>query len=153
MAINFTYKGSEALEMIKIHFPKTWQNEINDSRLFIKSLMRMYNLDAMQACQKYMNQCGNCEKAISTLAALHLMNQQVVIGREIKELQEIQAQYANQSVALEGSQVISYQDKMMLRQHYFEKKNETQNKIEELINELPVFGFETVKIQLNIFDN
>lgn len=81
------------------------------------------------------------------------MNQQVTIGRKIKELQVMQQQYAAQSVALEGSQITSYQDKMMLRQHYSEKKNEIQCKLEELIDSLPVFGAETVKVHLNIFEN
>lgn len=153
MAITFTYSGSEALEMLKTHFPSSWQTELNDGRLFLKSLMRMYNLNSLDAYQKYLKVCGSCEKAISALAALHLMNKQVVIGREIKELQEKQEQYAVQSVALEGSQITSYQDKMMLRQYYLEKKQELQSSIEELIDSMPVFGAETVKLQLNIFEN
>jgi len=153
MAITFTYKGSEALEMLKEHYPKTWQTEINDGRLFIKSLMRLYNLDAIDAYQKYLKTCGSCDKAISALAALHLMNQQVIIGREIKTIQEQQELYMLQSVALEGSSITSYQDKMMLRQHYSEKKESLQNQLEELINSIPVFGAETVKLQLNIFEN
>ena len=153
MAMTFTYSGSEALEMLKIHFPTTWENEVNDSRSFLISLMRMYNLDSMQAYQKYLNMCGSCEKAIATLAAIHLMNQQVSIGRETKKLLEDQEQYAAQSVALENSSITSYQDKMILRQHYSEKKNQIQNRLDELINEMPVFSAETVKIQLNIFEN
>ncbi len=152
MAMTFTYTGSEALDMLKTHFPHSWQEELNEGRLFLKSMMRLYNMDAMQAYQKYLKYCGTREKAISTLAALHMMNQQVIIGREIKQIQEDQQQYANQSVALEGSSVMSYQDKMMLRQHYSEKKNQLQTRLEELINEIPVFGAETVKVQLNIFD-
>jgi hypothetical protein len=153
MAITFTYTGSEALEMLKEHYPKTWETEIYNGRLFIKSMMRLYNLDAMEAYQKYLKVCGSCEKAISALAALHLMNQQVIIGREISALQDNQESYKSQSVALEGSSITSYQDKMILRKHYLDKKIETQNRIEELINSFPVFSAETVKIQLNIFDN
>ena len=62
MAMTFPYSGSEALEMLKIHFPTTWENEVNDSRSFLISLMRMYNLDSMQAYQKYLNMCSSCEK-------------------------------------------------------------------------------------------
>lgn len=153
MAISFTYKGSEALEMIQQHFPTTWENELNDGRLFIKSLMRLYNMNSVEAYQKYLKVCGSCEKAITALAALHVMDQQVSIGREIKELQGNQVQYAEQSVALENSTITSYQDKMMLRQHYSEKKNEIQTRLEELINSMPVFGAQTVKVQLNIFEN
>lgn len=153
MSVTFTYSGSEALEMLQEHYPSTWEKEVNDGRLFLKSMMRLYNLDAVEAYQKYLKVCGSCEKAISALAALHLMNQQVLIGREIKELQETQDQYANQSVALEGSHITSYQDKMMLRQHYHDKKKELQNRIDELISSIPVFADETVKLQLNIFEN
>ncbi len=151
--MTFTYSGPEAIEMLKNHFPKTWENEINDGRLFIKSLMRMYNLDNVQAYQKYLRVCGSCEKAISALAALHLMNEQVRIGREIKVIQDEQQLYVHQSIALEGSKVTSFRDKMMLRQHYSEKKNQLQNRLDQLINEIPVFGAETVKVQLTIFDN
>jgi len=153
MAFTFTYSGSEALEMLKTHYPSSWGNELNDGRIFIKSMMRLYNLDGFAAYQKYLKVCGSCEKAITALAALHVMNQQVIIGREIKELQGHQVQYAEQSVALENSTITSYQDKMMLRQHYSEKKNEIQTRLEELINSMPVFGAQTVKVQLNIFEN
>ena len=153
MAMTFTYSGSEALEMLKTHYPHSWQDEMNDGRSFLKSLMKMYNLDAVEAYQKYLKFCGSCEKAISALAALHSMNQQVIIGRKIKEIQSKQEQYAVQSVALEASQITSYQDKMMLRQHYSEKKNELQTQLEELLNSIPVFGAETVKLQLNIFEH
>ena len=153
MAMTFTYSGTEALEMLKTHYPATWQTELNDGRLFIKSMMRLYNLEAVDAYQKYLKVCGSCEKAISALAALHCMNQQVIIGRKIKEIQGTQEQYAVQSVALESSQITSYQDKMMLRQHYSEKKKELQTHLEDLINSIPVFGAETVKLQLNIFEN
>ena len=153
MAFTFTYSESEALEMLKTHYPTTWENEINDGRLFLKSLMRMYNLDAVEAYQKYLKTCGSCEKAISSLAALHIMNQQVAIGREMKQLLADQNQYAAQSVALENSSITSYQDKMILRQHYNEKKEQIQNRLDELINSIPVIGAEVVKIQLNIFEN
>lgn len=153
MAMTFTYSGSEALEMLITHYPKTWEKELNEGRSFLKSLMRMYNLDNMQAYQRYLKVCGSCEKAISALAALHIMNQQVLIGQKIKKLQEDQEQYAHQSVALENSTITSYQDKMMLRQHYLEKKEQIQIQMDELINDIPVFGAETVKVQLNIFEN
>ena len=81
------------------------------------------------------------------------MNQQVAIGREMKQLLADQNQYAAQSVALENSSITSYQDKMILRQHYNEKKEQIQNRLDELINSIPVIGAEVVKIQLNIFEN
>lgn len=153
MAMTFTYSGSEALEMLKTHFPKTWEQEINDGRSFIKSLMRMYNLDNMQAYQKYLKMCGSCDKAIATLAALHVMNEQVKIGREIKTHQENQMQYANQSKALEESKATSYQDKRILRAHYLSKQDELQQRVEKLIESYPVIGAKKVIVQTNIFDN
>ena len=151
--ITFTYKGSEALEMLKTHFPKTWEDEINDGRSFITSLMRMYKLNNMEAYQKYLKYCGSCEKAISALASIYVMNQQVKIGREIKEFQKNQLQYANQSQALEESKNTSYQDKRMLRAHYLSKQDELQQRVEKLIASYPVIGAKKVIVQTNIFDN
>lgn len=153
MAITFNYKGSEALEMLQTHFPQTWENEINDGRSFIMSLMRMYNLDNMQAYQKYLRICGSCDKAISALASIHVMNTQVKIGREIKECQENQLQYANQSQALEESKNTSCQDKRMLRAHYLSKQDELQQRVEKLIESYPIIGAKKVIVQTNIFDN
>lgn len=152
MAFTFTYTGSEALEMVKTHYPKTWENEINDGRIFIKSLMKMYNLDSLEAYKKYLKTCGSCEKAVSTLAALHLMNLQVKIGRELAENREKQEQCINQAQALEESRAIEEKDKKMLRKFYADSKTKIQAKINELINSYPVIGAEIVVVQTNIFD-
>ena len=153
MAITFTYKGSEAVEMIKTHFPKTWENEIEDGVLFIKSIMRMYNMSAYQAYEKYLKTCGSIEKGISTLAALHTMNEQVRIGREIKELQQKQLNYGTQSTALETSQTTSYEDKKVLRGYYSTKQAELQQTIDELLFAYPIVGAKKIIIQTSIFDN
>lgn len=153
MAISLTYKGSEALEMLKTHFPTTWENEINKGRSSLKILMKLYNISAFDAYQKYLKLGVSGEDAIATLASLHVMNEQFKIGTEILELKKQQQQYVNQSVALESSDITSFEDKKIIRQHYYEKRIELQSKIENLINNYPVVGAEVVKIKLNIFDN
>jgi hypothetical protein len=151
--MQFTYNGSEAVEMLKTHFPKTWEQEINDGQIFIKSLMRMYKLSPLEAFQKYLNKCGSTEKGISTFASLHIMLLQIKIGDEIKELQEEQLVYGNQLTALEGATIISYEDKKTLRSHYLSKQNELQQRIEKLTFDYPVIGAEKIIVQLNFFDN
>jgi len=150
--MKFTYTGSEALEMLKTHFPKTWEEEIKEGQIFIKSLMHMYKLTPLEAYQKYLRFCGRPEKGISTLASLHVMLQQSKIGAEIETLQSQQLVYGNQLTALEGSK-ISYDDKKTLRSFYLSKQNELQKRIDELLFDYPVIGSAKVIVQLNIFDN
>jgi hypothetical protein len=153
MAITFTYKGSEAVEMLKTHFPKTWEAEIEDGVLFLKSIMRMYKLDGLKAYEKYLKTCGSIEKGISTLAALHTMNEQVRIGREIKELQQKQLTYGIQSTALEASNATSHEDKKILRGYYSTKQTELQQTIDELLFSYPIIGAKKVIVQTSIFGN
>jgi hypothetical protein len=147
------YTGSEALEMLQTHFPKTWEDEINEGRDFIMSLMRMYKLSAFDAYAKFMKICGSNEKAISTLAALHVMNLQMKIGNEIKECQQKQLNHGNQASSLEQSESTSWEDKKTLRSYYISKQNELQQQIDELIKSYPVIGAKKVVVQTNIFDN
>lgn len=153
MSLSFTYKGSEALEMLQKTFPKTWETEIKDGQQFIKALMNMYKLTPLQAFQKFVNQCGNPEKGISTFASLHVMLTQNKIGKEIQQLQEEQLAYGNQLTALEKASNISSEDKKTLRSHYLSKQNELQQRIELLTFDYPVIGSEKVIVQTNIFDN
>jgi hypothetical protein len=153
MSLSFTYKGSEALEMLKTTFPKTWENEIKDGQQFIKALMNMYQLTPLQAFQKFVNQCGNPEKGISTFASLHVMLTQNKIGNEIQQLQDEQLAYGNQLTALEKTTCISFEDKKTLRSHYLSKQDELQKRIHSLTNDYPVIGSETIIVQTSLFEN
>ena len=148
----FTYSGPEAVEMIKNTFPKTWEKEIADGQMFIKSLMRMYNLSAIEAFNKYLKIFGSPENGISTLASLHLMLEQTKTSTEIQKLQNEQLAYGNQIVSLEQSTHISFEDKKTLRSHYSTKQTELQKRINELILEFPVIGSETIIVQTGLFD-
>jgi len=149
--LKFSYKGSEALEMVKKHFPKTWEAEIHEGKIFLTSLMKMYNMDSLSAYNKYLKYCGKPEKAICTLAALHVMNLTVKIAREIKELQKTQLQYGDQTTALESSTTTTWKDKEILRDYYISKQDELQQQIESLINEMPVIGAQEVKPKDKVF--
>jgi hypothetical protein len=149
----FKYSESEALELVQLHFPKTWQNEIRDGQIFIKSLMHMYKINATEAYNKYLKSCGNPYNGIATLAALRFMNLQAKIGAEIKDLQTQQLQYGDQTTALEMSNNTSEKDKRMLREHYISKQTELQQRIDALIGEYPVIGSQEVIVQTNIFKN
>ena len=153
MSLTFSYKGSEALEMLQTHYPKTWEDEIAEGRIFLMSLMKMYKLTAFEAYAKYLKYCGNAEKAISTLATLHVMNLQMKISREIKDCESKQLMYGNQTTALEQSKATSWEDKKTLRAYYISKQNELQQRIDELINSYPVIGAKKIIVQTNLFDN
>lgn len=147
----FKYSESEALELIKLHFPKTWQSEVRDGQLFLKSLMRMYKITAKEAYNKFLKSCGSPYSGIATLAALHCMNLQEEIGLQIKELQTQQLQYGNQTTALELSRNTSDQDKRILREYFISKQTELQQRIEELIKAYPVIDSETIIVQTKLF--
>lgn len=149
----FKYSESEALELVQLHFPKTWQNEIRDGQLFLNSLMRMYKINATEAYNKFLKSCGNPYNGIATLAALHFMNLQEKIGTEIKELQSQQLQYGDQTTALELSKNTSEPDKRILREYFISKQAELQQRIEKLIATYPVIGAETVIVQTKLFEN
>lgn len=149
---NFTYTGPEAVEMIKNTFPKTWQNEIEEGQQFIKALMRMYNLSAIDAFSKYLRANGAPAKRICTLAALHLLLEQIKLSPEIKKLQTEQLAYGNQLVALENAKQISDSDKKTLRAFYLTKQNELQKRINLFVYELPVAGSEKIIVRTTLFD-
>lgn len=153
MTLQFKYTGSEALDMLKTTFPKSWEQEITDGQIFIRSLMRMYQLTAIEAYQKFLNQTGSVEKSISTLAALYVMDCQSKISKEITEIQENQLSYGNQLIALESSKNTSPEDKKTLRQYYLSKQNELQQRIENIIFDYPVIGAKRVIVQANLFNN
>ncbi len=148
----FTYSGPEAVEMIKNSFPKTWENEIAEGQNFIKALMRMYNLSAHDAFNKYLRVNGSPANGIATLASLHLMLEASKTSKEIQILQNEQLQYGNQLIALEESATISNDDKKTLRAHYLTKQNELQKRIDLLILEFPVFGTERIIVTTTLFD-
>lgn len=153
MTLRFTYTGSEALDMLKKTFPKSWEQEITDGQLFIRSLMRMYQLTAVEAYQKFLNQTGSVEKSISTLASLYVMNCQEKIGNEITEIQKNQLAYGDQLTALEASKNTSFEDKKTLRSYYLSKQNELQQRIENVIFDYPIIGAKRVIVQANLFNN
>jgi hypothetical protein len=153
MVLRLTYTGSEALEILKTTFPKTWEQEVSDGQIFIRSLMKIYQLTAVEAYQKFLNKCGSTDKGIATLASLHVMNCQEKISNEIKECQENQLAYGNQLTALEASKNTSFEDKKTLRSHYLSKQNELQKRIENLIFDYPIIGAQRIIVQTNLFKN
>ena len=151
--MTFTYKGSEALEMLKTHFPKTWENEVNEGVIFLKGLARLYNQSPIDSYQKYLKTCGSHEKAVSTLASLHVLMLQEKIGNEIQELQKTQLQYGDQTTALENSNITNEIDKKILRQHYRTKQDELQQRIDKLFASYLVVGAEEIVYQARLFEN
>ena len=63
---------------------------------------------------------------------------------QIKELQQQQLVYGNQSAALESSDNISFEDKKTLRSHYSTKQTELQKRIDKLNREFSVVSPETI---------
>ncbi len=61
--------GSQAIDMIKSEYPKTWQDLVCKKIGQVKTAMRIYKADALTSYQKYMNQTQDRENAIAGLAS------------------------------------------------------------------------------------
>jgi hypothetical protein len=149
----FTYNGPEALEMIKTCFPDTWEQEITNGQIFIKGLMKMYNLSALDAFEKFLNTNKEPYNGISTFASLYIMESQGKISDEIKAIRAEQLNYGNQLVALEKSEIISFKEKRELREFYISKQIKLQQRVEKLALEYPVIGAQSFIVQTNLFEN
>lgn len=151
MILKLTYTGSEALEIIKTTFPNSWEQEISDGQIFIRALMKMYQLTAVESYHKFSSQSGSVEKTISALAALYVMNCQENIGKDIAAIKAEQLAYGNQLIALEGSKNTSNEEKNTLREYYLSKQNELEQSIKNIIFDYPIIGAQRVIVQTNLF--
>lgn len=75
---------------------------------------------------------------------------QYIIAEEIKKIQKEQLAYGNQSVALENSENISFEDKKTLRSHYSTKQTQLQERIDKLTLEFSVVDSKTIVQQRGV---
>lgn len=150
--LTLRYTGPEALEITKIHFPKTWQIEVASSMKLIKSLMNIYKTDSMNAFNRFLNAGARPENLIITMAALQVMKSNSDINKEIEKLKTEQAQCAEQLIALEQMKSIPETEKQVLRGFYVNKKKDHEKRIQELMGEFEVVGAQTVVHQTSMFD-
>lgn len=150
--LHFSYTGPEALEMTKQTFPKTWEKEVATSITLLKSIMNFYKTDVLTVYQCFLNTGARPDNCIVTLAALQVMNNNMRLHREIKQLKTEQAQCGNQLHALETMSSVSWDEKRTLRGFYVNKQNTHETKINELFNQFEVIGFTTVVYQKSLFE-
>jgi len=75
---------------------------------------------------------------------------QYIISEEIKKIQKEQLAYGNQSIALEKSENISFEEKKTLRSHYSTKQTQLQERINKLTLEFSVVDSETIVEQRGV---
>ena len=143
--VSITITGAEALEDLKKFFPKTWGDYIQTGKETIHSMMRIYNLPAIEAVSKACTQTGGFKDPNIIIASLYIMLKQQRISTDLKKLEDEITQTITQSVALENSKNFNSKESGELRKFYSDKQNELQKKFNELINEFPVIEPKIIK--------
>lgn len=158
MKNQFKYTGSEALDMVKAHFPKTWETEIETGKKMIRSLMKIYKASPLEAYARFSRTGAAVPNQIINLAALHCIieeekNVEKSTSARIIEIQEQQQNCINQSLAMETSRSIEELDKRMLREFYSKKQEILRIELEQITNSIEVKYAFYVVVQTNLFAN
>lgn len=136
--VSITITGAEALEDLKKFFPTTWGDCIQTGKDTIHSMMRIYNLPAIEAVEKSCRITGGFKDPQIIVASLYIMLKQQRISNEIKQVENEIISTTTQSFALESSENFNTKESGELRQFYTGKQKELQHKLNELINEFPI---------------
>jgi hypothetical protein len=143
MSIALKYSGSEALEMIKTYYPNDWLAKINKCKHTLNTMANRHGITPQKVYQKFIGPVSHEGETILYFAALSDMLRIQGLSKsersaEILELESKRTLAAEQIVALENNQLISYEDKKIMRGYYVQLQQETTKKIDELIYSFPV---------------
>ena len=145
------YTGTEAIEMVKMAYPNTWQNELKVRQQKIIDLSNRHKKSVVEVYRKFIMVCSQHGESILYFAALtQILEMNKLTPSEktqkIDELETKRENVKNQIVALELSETISYEDKKTIRSYYNRVQQETTEEINQLIN-----SFEVVEPKLIIY--
>jgi len=152
----FTYKGNEAIEMVKMAFPNTWQNELKVRQQRIIDLSNRHKKSVVEVYKKFIMACSQPGESILYFAALTRIVEMNKLdpsekAKKINELETKRENVKNQIIALELSEIISYEDKKTIRSYYNRLQQETTEEINQLINSFDVIEPELIIYQPNLF--
>lgn len=157
MAIILQYTGQEALEMIKLYYPKDWNVKISSAKKAIIGLSTRHKISLEKAYKKFiMPVLGQGENILYFAALSDLLkiesysNDQKKL--EILRLESEKLKVKNQSIALEKNNIMSYEDKKIIRGYYIQLQQTNTDKINELLNSFEVVEPQLIIHQPGLFD-
>ena len=154
----FEYRGKEAIEMVISMFPNTWQEELKIRQIKIIQLSNRHGLSPIEAYKKFLMQALPAGETIIYFAALSRLVELSRLSSEekskkVNELELKRENVKNQIIALENSEIISYEDKKIIRSYYNRLQQETTEEINELINSFEVVEPKLIIHQPGLFDS
>lgn len=148
--IKLQLTGPEAIDHLKIYFPKNWEEKVLEGDEIISRALRLYNLSLLDSVNKYLRCTQLSDKYHVIIAALYLRVKKDSILIKIEKIDHEISQIICQTFALETSPNFSSRESNDLRLFYQTKQNELRKNRDELINDFPVFAVKTVQ---NKFDS
>lgn len=150
------YTGTEAVEMIKSYYPNDWLEKINKSKASIQIMAKLHKMTPKKVYEKFISPVSQKADAILYFAALSEIIKNETISKNersttILELEEKRLLASNQIVALENNELISYEDKKIIRGYYVRLQQETTSKINELLFSFPVVEPKLIIYQEGLF--
>jgi hypothetical protein len=157
MAIILQYTGQEALEMIKLYYPKDWDVKISNAKKAIIGLSKRHNITLQKAYRKFIIPVlGQGENILYFAALSDLVKIKSYSNEEKKvEILRLEAErikVKNQSIALEKNEIMSYEDKKIIRGYYIQLQQTNTQKINELLNAFEVIEPKLIIHQPGLFD-
>lgn len=156
--IILNYTGSEAIEIIKTYYPQYWKQRLEAKKSALIKLSNQHKVSIEKAYRKFIMPRAGQEESIVFFAALsQLLNLQKMQPKEktarILELEEKRERVKEQIIALENtSNIISYEDKKILRAHYTQLQQDATSEINELVNSFEVVEPQLIIHQPGLFD-
>lgn len=156
-SLSLKYTGTEAVDIIKNYYPEDWQKRISNKKETLVKLAERHNISLEKAYRKFIIPLGEKEECIVFFAALfELMKIKSLVSKQksekVIEMEFKRKNVANQIVALENSNITSYEDKKILRAYYNRLQQEITTQINELINSFEVIDPQLIIHQPGLFD-
>lgn len=153
----FKYTGTEAVDIIKTYYPQDWQKILEEKKKALLKLSNNHKITLEKAYRKFIIPVAGNQETIVFFAALsELLKLNKMQPKEkstkVLELEENRENVANQIIALEKQNIISYEDKKMLRGYYTKLQHEFTTEINELLKSFEVVEPQLIIHQPGLFD-
>lgn len=158
MGLVLRYSADEAEQMIKEYFPNDWNKKIDNCKLHLKRLADTHRITLKKAYTKFIIPMAQETDAIVFFVALAQLQRIERMSKSekadlINKLEEQRKTTADQIVALESSNTISYDEKKIIRSYYNKRQAEATSQINELLNSFEVVDAQLIIHQPGLFDN
>lgn len=156
-ALTFQYTGTEAVDIIKNYYPQDWQKRLDAKKQSLLNLSNRHNITIEKAYKKFIIPVAHNEECILFFAALsELIKMQKQTPKQkaeiVIDLEKKRENISEQIVAMENSNITSYEDKKILRAYYTRLQQEITAQINEYINSFEIVEPQLIIHQPGLFD-